>query len=34
MKLVINSAPRPTKVLVCFGTRPELIKFAPMIKAL
>jgi UDP-N-acetylglucosamine 2-epimerase (non-hydrolysing) len=26
--------PKPSKVLVCFGTRPELIKFAPMIKAL
>nr|WP_294403918.1 UDP-N-acetylglucosamine 2-epimerase (non-hydrolyzing) [Prosthecobacter sp.] len=25
---------RPSKVLVCLGTRPELIKFAPMIKAL
>jgi UDP-N-acetylglucosamine 2-epimerase (non-hydrolysing) len=34
MKLVTNSASRPSKVLVCFGTRPELIKFAPMIKAL
>ncbi len=25
---------KPSKVLVCFGTRPELIKFAPLIKAL
>jgi UDP-N-acetylglucosamine 2-epimerase (non-hydrolysing) len=34
MKVISNSAVRPSKVLVCFGTRPELIKFAPMIKAL
>ena len=34
MKLVDQSNPKPSKVLVCLGTRPELIKFAPMIKAL
>lgn len=34
MKLVTSSDSRPSKVLVCLGTRPELIKFAPMIKAL
>lgn len=34
MKLVPNSAFKPNKVLICFGTRPELIKFAPMIHAL
>lgn len=34
MKLITNSGFKPSKVLVCLGTRPELIKFAPMIKAL
>jgi UDP-N-acetylglucosamine 2-epimerase (non-hydrolysing) len=34
MKLVANSDSQRPKVLVCFGTRPELIKFAPMIQAL
>jgi UDP-N-acetylglucosamine 2-epimerase (non-hydrolysing) len=34
MKLVAQSDSKPSKVLVCLGTRPELIKFAPMIKAL
>jgi len=34
MKLSAELAPLPSKVLVCLGTRPELIKFAPMIKAL
>jgi UDP-N-acetylglucosamine 2-epimerase (non-hydrolysing) len=34
MKLVAQSNSKPSKVLVCLGTRPELIKFAPMIKAL
>ncbi|MGV3661645.1 MAG: non-hydrolyzing UDP-N-acetylglucosamine 2-epimerase [Prosthecobacter sp.] len=34
MKLVHNAGSQTHKVLVCFGTRPELIKFAPMIKAL
>jgi len=34
MNLAAKSPSRPTKVLVCFGTRPELIKFAPMIRAL
>jgi UDP-N-acetylglucosamine 2-epimerase (non-hydrolysing) len=34
MNLTNGSAFRPSKVLVCLGTRPELIKFAPMIKAL
>lgn len=34
MKLVHNAGSHTYKVLVCFGTRPELIKFAPMIKAL
>lgn len=34
MELVDQSNPKPSKVLVCLGTRPELIKFAPMIKAL
>ncbi len=34
MNLIVKSAFRPSKVLVCFGTRPELIKFAPMIRAL
>lgn len=34
MKLIANSGFKPSKVLICLGTRPELIKFAPMIKAL
>lgn len=34
MNSTSKSAFRPSKVLVCLGTRPELIKFAPMIKAL
>lgn len=34
MQLVDLSDSKPSKVLVCLGTRPELIKFAPMIKAL
>lgn len=34
MELIGYSPIRPSKVLVCLGTRPELIKFAPMIKAL
>lgn len=34
MKLVHSEGSHAHKVLVCFGTRPELIKFAPMIKAL
>ena len=36
MKLLDNASASPDiqKVLICFGTRPELIKFAPMIKAL
>lgn len=34
MKLIDGTASHASKVLVCFGTRPELIKFAPMIKAL
>ncbi len=34
MKLVAQSDTKLSKVLVCLGTRPELIKFAPMIKAL
>lgn len=34
MKLVHSAGSHAHKVLVCFGTRPELIKFAPMIKAL
>ncbi len=34
MKLVAQSDAKLSKVLVCLGTRPELIKFAPMIKAL
>ena len=34
MKLIVNPDFKPSKVLVCLGTRPELIKFAPMIKAL
>lgn len=34
MNLTNGSAFKPSKVLVCLGTRPELIKFAPMIKAL
>lgn len=34
MKLVAQSDAKSSKVLVCLGTRPELIKFAPMIKAL
>jgi len=34
MKLVPNCVFKPSKVLICFGTRPELIKFAPMIQAL
>lgn len=31
---LIDAATNIHKVLICFGTRPELIKFAPMIKAL
>jgi UDP-N-acetylglucosamine 2-epimerase (non-hydrolysing) len=34
MKLTAESAFKPSKLLVCLGTRPELIKFAPLIKAL
>ncbi len=34
MNLVLNFVLKPSKVLICLGTRPELIKFAPMIKAL
>lgn len=34
MKLTSDFTISPSKVLVCLGTRPELIKFAPMIKAL
>lgn len=34
MDLAISNIPKNAKVLVCFGTRPELIKFAPMIRAL
>lgn len=34
MKLLRDAGATTHKVLVCFGTRPELIKFAPMIKAL
>ncbi|WP_395744946.1 non-hydrolyzing UDP-N-acetylglucosamine 2-epimerase [Prosthecobacter sp.] len=34
MKLANSSGLTPSKVLICLGTRPELIKFAPMIKAL
>lgn len=34
MKLASDFSSKPSKVLVCLGTRPELIKFAPMIKAL
>jgi UDP-N-acetylglucosamine 2-epimerase (non-hydrolysing) len=34
MELTSGFASKPSKVLVCLGTRPELIKFAPMIKAL
>lgn len=34
MKLVDVAGAQPSKVLICLGTRPELIKFAPMIKAL
>ena len=34
MNLISNSDFKLSKVLVCLGTRPELIKFAPMIKAL
>lgn len=34
MKLTSNSGSSRPKVLVCLGTRPELIKFAPMIRAL
>lgn len=34
MDLVHSAGSHTHKVLVCFGTRPELIKFAPMIKAL
>ncbi|WP_395716224.1 non-hydrolyzing UDP-N-acetylglucosamine 2-epimerase [Prosthecobacter sp.] len=33
MELTSDFASKPSKVLVCLGTRPELIKFAPMIKA-
>lgn len=34
MDLIANSGSKPAKVLICLGTRPELIKFAPMIRAL
>ncbi len=34
MKLIDGNGSDASKVLICFGTRPELIKFAPMIKAL
>lgn len=34
MNLVDGATPHPSKVLICLGTRPELIKFAPLIKAL
>lgn len=34
MDISTGSNLQPSKVLVCLGTRPELIKFAPMIKAL
>lgn len=34
MKILVKSSEGTPKVLVCLGTRPELIKFAPMIKAL
>jgi UDP-N-acetylglucosamine 2-epimerase (non-hydrolysing) len=34
MKLASDFALKHSKVLLCLGTRPELIKFAPMIRAL
>ncbi len=34
MELSLNHKVRSTKALICLGTRPELIKFAPLIKAL
>lgn len=34
MKSMINCDSKHAKVLVCLGTRPELIKFAPMIRSL
>ncbi|MFO1483319.1 MAG: UDP-N-acetylglucosamine 2-epimerase (non-hydrolyzing) [Verrucomicrobiaceae bacterium] len=34
MKLAHNCGFKPSKVLACLGTRPELIKFAPLIGAL
>lgn len=34
MKMQEATKSVPSRILICFGTRPELIKFAPMIKAL
>ncbi|HMR01702.1 MAG TPA: UDP-N-acetylglucosamine 2-epimerase (non-hydrolyzing), partial [Candidatus Gracilibacteria bacterium] len=34
MKLLDTVEKRAPRILICFGTRPELIKFAPLIRVL